>query len=85
MQKEETNLVVVVFEVEVGTGELGLDDVPQPVNWRTVRYVRSIRWSRATGEEGNELATGIDDDGPRVASLGEWTGVIVMGVDCCFH
>ena len=36
MQKEETNLVVVVFEVEVGTRELGLDDVPQPMHWQTI-------------------------------------------------
>jgi hypothetical protein len=41
-QKEETNLVVVVFEVEVGTGKLGLDDLPEPVHWRTKRdYVMS--------------------------------------------
>ena len=31
----ETNLVVVVFEVEVGTGELVPDDPPEPVHWRT--------------------------------------------------
>src|SRR6266850_5748921 len=64
-QKEETNLVVVVFEVEVGTGELGLDDLPEPVHWRTKRDVRGIGWTRANGEEGNELAEGVDDDGPR--------------------
>ena len=32
-QKEEINLVVIVFEVQVGTGELGLDDLPKPVHW----------------------------------------------------
>jgi hypothetical protein len=40
-QKEETNLVV-VFEVEVGTGELDLDDPPEPVHWRTKRDVRGM-------------------------------------------
>ena len=85
MHKEETNLVVVVFEVEVGTGELGLNDLPEPVHWRTKRDVRGIGWTRATGEEGNELAEGVDDDGPRVPAPGERTGVVVIGVDCCFH
>jgi hypothetical protein len=32
-QKEETNLVVIIIEVEVGTGELGLDGLPEPVHW----------------------------------------------------
>jgi len=81
----ETNLVVIIFEVEVGTGELSLDDFPEPVHWRTKRDVRGISWSCATGEEGNELAEGVDDDGPRVPALGERTGVVVVGVDCCFH
>ena len=31
--RRKTNLVVVVFEVEVGTRELGLDDLPEPVHW----------------------------------------------------
>jgi hypothetical protein len=39
-QKKETNLVVVAFEVEVGTGKLGLDDLPEPVHGRAVRDVR---------------------------------------------
>ena len=30
-QKEETNLVVVVSELYIGTRELGLDDAPEPV------------------------------------------------------
>ena len=74
-QKEETNLVVVVFEVEVGTGELGLDDLPEPVHWRTKRDVREIGWTRATSEEGNELAEGVNDDGPRVAAPAERTEI----------
>lgn len=84
-QKEETNLVVVVFEVEVGTGELGLDDLPESVHWRTKRDVRVIGWTRATGEEGNELAEGVDDDGPRVPAPRERIGFVVIAVDCCFH
>ena len=84
-QKEETNLVVVVFEVEVGAGESSLDGLPEPVHWRTKCDVRGISWSRATGEEGNELAKGVDDDGPRVPAPGERTGVVAIGVDCCFH
>lgn len=44
-----------------------------------------INWSCATSEEGKEPAKGIDNDGPRVPIPGEWTDVIVMGVDCCFH
>ena len=84
-QKEETNLVA-AFEVEVGTGVLGLDDIgPEPVHWRTIRDVRGNVWTRATDEEDNKLAEGVDDDGPGVPSPGERTGVVVMGVDCCFH
>ena len=60
------NLVVIVFKIEVGTRELSFDDIPEPVHWRTKRDVRGIGRSRATSEEGNELAKGIDDDGPRV-------------------
>ncbi|KAI9568887.1 hypothetical protein HD554DRAFT_2096480 [Boletus coccyginus] len=41
-QKEDINLGVVVFKVEVGTGELGLDDLPEPVHWRTKRHVGGI-------------------------------------------
>jgi len=35
-------LFVVVFEVEVGAGELGLDDFPEPVHWRTKCDIRRI-------------------------------------------
>ena len=84
-QKEEMNLVVAVFEVEVGTGELGLDDLPEPVHWRTKCNVRGIGRSRATGEQGNELAAGVDDDGPRVPAPGERTGIFVICMDCYFH
>ena len=84
-QKEEANLVVVVFEVEAGTGELGLDDLPEPVHWRTKRDVSGIGWTCATGEEGNELAKGIDDDGPRIPAPAERTGAVVIGVNCYFY
>jgi len=79
------NLIVVVFKVEVGARELGLDDLPEPVHWRTKRDVREAGRTCATSEEGNELAEGVDDDGPRVPTPGEWTGVVVIGVDCRFH
>lgn len=78
-------LVVVVFEVEVGTRELGLDNLPEPGHWRTKRDVRGTGWTRATGEEGNELAESVDDDGPTVPTPGERTGVVVTRVDYCFH
>ena len=84
-QKEGANLVIAVFEVEVGTGELGLDNLPEPVHRRAKRDVRGIGWSRATGEEGNKFAKGINNDGPRVPTLGERTRVVVIVVDCCFH
>ena len=75
-QKGETNLIVVVFDVEVGTRELSHDDVPEPVHWRPKC---DVGWSCATGEEGNELAKGVNDDGPRVPTPGERTGVVVIG------
>ena len=31
-QKQETNLVVIVFEIEVGTRELGHDNLAEPVH-----------------------------------------------------
>ena len=55
------------------------------MHWRTKRDVSGIVWARASSEEGNELAAGVDDDGPRVSALGERTRVLVMWVDCCFH
>lgn len=34
MRQKETNLVIVVFfKAEACTGELSLDDLPEPVNW----------------------------------------------------
>jgi len=32
-QQEQTNLIAVVLEVEIGTGELGLNDLPKSVHW----------------------------------------------------
>ena len=85
-QKEEINLAVIVIEVEVGTGELVFDDLPEPVHGRTKRNVSAIACSRAAGEEGNELAEGVDDDRSRVPAPRERTGVVVViGVDCHFH
>jgi hypothetical protein len=55
------------------------------VHWRTKRDIRGVGWSRATGEEGNELAEGVDDDGPRVPTPGHRTKVVVIGVNCCFN
>ena len=93
-EKKETNLVVTIVKVKAGTWKLGLDDVPKPVHWRTKRDVRGIGWSRATSEEGHELAEGVYDDGARVPAPGEQTGVVLRGertgfvlirVDCYFH
>ena len=39
-QKKETNLVAVAFKVEIGTSELGLNDLPEPVHRQAVRDVR---------------------------------------------
>jgi hypothetical protein len=41
-QKEETNLVVVVSELYIGTRELGFDDAPEPVHWQTICDIRRI-------------------------------------------
>ena len=46
-----------------------------PVHWRTKRDVRGIGWTRATSEEGNELAEGVNDDGPRVPAPAERTEI----------
>lgn len=81
-QKKETNLVVIVFEVKVSTRELGLDDLPRPVHWRTKHDGKVICW---TGEESNELAEGVDDDRTGVPAFGEWTGVAAIALDWWFH
>ena len=53
-QKEETHLVLGEVEVEVGTWELGLDEVfPVPVHRGAVGDVRRVGRTSATGEEGN--------------------------------
>lgn len=81
-QKEETNLVLGDFEVEVGAGELELDDVvPEPVDERAIRDVRRVGGTGATGEQSSEFTLGTDDEGTRVTASGERTGVIVVGED----
>lgn len=82
-QEEETNLVLI--EVEVGARELDQDElVPQPVHWGGVGDVDRVRRTSATGEEGNELALGIADDGSRVPAPRERGKVLVLAVwqDC---
>lgn len=84
-QKEETNLVQGEVEVEVGTWEFGLDDVfPEPVHRGAVSDVRRVCRTSATGEECSELGFGTGDKGPRVPASGEWTGVVVVRVNCGF-
>ena len=84
-QKEETNLVRGEVEVEVGTWELGLGDVvPEPVHWGAVGDVRRVGRTSTSSEEGDELGFGTGDKGPRVPGFGEWTGVVVVGVNCGF-
>ncbi|SRR6266576_2808622 len=85
MRQEETNLVLGEVEVEVGTWELGLDDVfPEPVYRGAIGDVGRVGRTSATGEEGSELGFGTGDKGPRVPASGEWTGVVVVGVNCGF-
>ena len=84
-QKEETSLVLGEAEVEVGTWELGLDDVfPEPVHRGAIGDVRRVGRTSATGKEGSELGFGTGDKGSRVPASGEWTGVVVVGVNCGF-
>lgn len=80
-QKEETNLVLGDFEVEVGAGELSLDDLPEPLHERAVRNVRRVGGTGTTGEQSNEFALGTDDESTRVTAFGERTGVVVVGED----
>ena len=81
----EMNLVVVTLEVEIGTRELGLDDLPEPIHRRTKRDITEIGCTCATGEEGGELAEGVNDDGPRVSFRGERAVARVVGVDYFFN
>jgi hypothetical protein len=84
-QKGETNLVLGEVEVEVGTRELGLDDVfPEPVHRGAIGDIGRVGRTSATGEEGSELGFGTRDKGPRVPASGEWTGGVVVGVNCGF-
>jgi len=39
-QKKEMNLVAITFKVEIGTRELGFDDLPEAVHGRAVGDVR---------------------------------------------
>ena len=84
-QKEQKNLVLGELDVKDGIGELELDDVfPEPVHRRAIGDVRRVGRTSATSEEGNELSFGTGDKRPRVPASGEWTGVVVVGVNCSF-
>jgi hypothetical protein len=84
-QKEETNLILGEVKVEVGTWELGFDDIfPEPIHRGAISDVSRVGWTSATGEEGSELGFGTGDKGPRVLISGECTRVVVVGVNCGF-
>jgi hypothetical protein len=85
-QKEETNLILGEVEVEVGTWELGLDDLfPEPIHRGAVSDVSRVGWTSATGEEGSELGFRTNNKGPRVPTSGECTRVVVVGVNYGFN
>ncbi len=73
-RKEETDLVLGDFEVEVGTGELGHDDVhPESAHGRAIGYVRRVSRSSSTSEEESKFSEGADNKGPRVSTPRERT------------
>ena len=59
--------------------ELGLDDIPEPVHWRTKRDIRGIGWTRASSEEGNELAAGTLMMDPEYPPLENGPGSLSQG------
>lgn len=74
--EKETNLdhvgeeLLKVVEMQVGSRELGLDEIPDPLEEGPVRDVGCIRSFVGTScEQGNELADGGDDKGSRVTAL----------------
>ena len=79
-----TNLVTII-EVEVGTLELGLGDLPEPVHRRAKGDVGRVCRSRSTSEESYEFAKGVDNYQIRITAHGEQTRTVVVGDDCCFH
>jgi hypothetical protein len=82
--KKETNLVVVVIPVEVGTVKLGQDEEPEPMHGHTEGNVQRISLARSTSEQSNKSAKGIDNDRSTITAPGERTRVVV-GVDHCFN
>jgi hypothetical protein len=76
-RKKQKNLVE--YRAEVGTGELGLDDRPDPVEGRAKSNVRRIRLPCSTIENGKVLANDGDNYGTRISDLGERTRVVIEG------
>lgn len=59
-----------VVEMQVGSRELGLDEIPDPLEEGPVRDVGCIRSFVGTScKQGNELADGGDNKGSRVTAL----------------
>jgi len=68
-----------VVPVEVRSWELFAHELPDPFKDGRVSDVRTIgSLVSSAGEQRNELALGGDDDGPRIASLGEGAGLVLM-------
>jgi len=68
-RKKETNLVE--DRVEIGIGELGLDDEPEPEHRRGISGIRRPRLARPASKEATELASAGGDHRPGVSALGE--------------
>jgi hypothetical protein len=81
-QKKETNLVE--DRIEVGIGELGLDDGPEPEHRRGISGIQRLRLARPASDEATEFASARGDHRPRVSALGERARVVVVREDCPF-
>ncbi len=70
------------IKVQISTGELLLNELPNPLEESSVGHVRAIlQASRPACEQRNKLAGGGDDDRSGVAAPGEAAGVVLMRED----
>ena len=68
-RKKETNLVE--DRVEVGIGELVLDDEPEPEHRCGISDIRGLRLARLASKEATKFASAGGDHRPGVSALGE--------------
>jgi hypothetical protein len=78
-RKKCTNLAGGLVEVAVGEGLPDL--LLEPPVWGRVGYVCLVVRATTTGEQGDDTASSVEDDGARISWGGEGATLLVVGQD----